>query len=87
MGLDRSRLPQLRAKPKELCGPNRAASIGRAGAQRVFWGCNAARGWLNRKAQPALILMGDWCATAQPQLENQGIVSKLLLQVMFDPIP
>ena len=41
------------------------------GEQKVFWGCNAARGPKRRKVPKALILMGDWCAAAQPNFENQ----------------
>ena len=48
-----------------------AASIGPGGEQKVFWGCQRSQGTAHRKARRALILMGDWCAAAQPLFENQ----------------
>jgi hypothetical protein len=42
-----------------------------ARGHRGFSGAATQPGAARRKARMALILLGDWCAAAQPQLENQ----------------
>ena len=55
----------------ELCGWQVRLRVLDAVGNRGFSGAaNAARGHALRGAK-ALILMGDWCASAQPTFENQ----------------
>jgi hypothetical protein len=58
-------------KAKNLCGrlvrPPRLDTVGNRGFSGA---AKAARGHAPQ-GMPALILMGDWCAAAQPMFENQ----------------
>lgn len=55
----------------DLCGRlDRPRSLDAVGNRRFSGAANAARGHAPHGA-PALILMGDWCAAAQPMFENQ----------------
>ena len=55
----------------ELCGrPARLRVLDAVGNRGFSGAANAARGCVQQSAQ-ALILMGEWCATAQPEFENQ----------------
>mgnify|MGYP007075991848 CR=1 FL=1 len=65
-----------RARSHKTCaGPECPAMSGRAGERTVFWGGEDRQGrrvwWATAKLN-ALILMGDWCAAAQPNIENQA---------------
>ena len=58
-------------KATDLCGrPDWPRVLDKVGSRRFSGAANAARGRPLQGAQ-ALILMGDWCATVQPMIENQ----------------
>lgn len=55
----------------DLCGRlDRPRGLDTVGNRGFSGAANAARGHAPQGA-PALILMGDWCAAAQPMSENQ----------------
>jgi len=55
----------------DLCGRlDRPRGLDTVGNRGFSGAANAARGHAPQGA-PALILMGDWCAAAQPMIENQ----------------
>ena len=67
-GLDRTHPCEATDLCDRLDRPRELDAVGNRGFSGA---ANAARGLTHRKAPRALILMGDWCAAAQPLFENQ----------------
>jgi len=56
---------------KELCGRSCGCEDWTRWGTEGFLGLQCSQGPTRCEARMALILMGDWCATAQPSFENK----------------